>query len=254
VLINLVRLLVDSAEYEKAEELCRREIEGTPESFLPMLCLAEIEFRMKNTREAKEILEKAISVAQENVDRLLQIAFVYGQNGYHNNELHLYHRALTLEPSNQAAKEGIADVFLKTGHLEKTEKIVRDMRPVTDDIEVYYKFSMILAGIDSPETGEEIYKTLTRDYPYRHEAYLNLCLLYLKKKSFDAAIATAQDCLKNVLDLDPKTMSDFYTIIGCAHFSLGEVRESLIWLRKAKEFDGENEAALLNMKIIEQYI
>jgi tetratricopeptide (TPR) repeat protein len=254
VFINLVRLVVDNDEYEKAEELCRREIEGTPDAFSPLLCLAEIQFRMKNRREAKKILEKAITVAQENVERLLQIALVYRQNGYHNNALHLYHRVLTLEPSNHAAKEGIAGVFLRTGHLEKTAEIVRDMRPATDDIEVYYTLSMILAGVESPETGEGIYKKLIQDYPYRHEAYLNLCLLFMRRKTFDAAISTAQDCLKNVRNLDQKTVSDLYTIIASAHFSMGDVRESLQWLRKAHETDGENEAALINMKIIEQYI
>jgi tetratricopeptide (TPR) repeat protein len=254
VFINLVRLLVDNGEYEKAEELCRKEMERTPDALSPVLCLAEIEFRMKNQPEAKKILEKAIFVAQENTDGLLQIALVYRQNGYYNNALHLYHRVLTLEPSNRAAKEGIASVFLRTGHLEKTAEIVRDMRPVTDDIEIYYTLSMILAGVDSPENGEGIYKKLIKDYPYRYEAYLNLCLLFMRKKSFEAAISTAQDCMKNVRDLDQKTVADFYTIIGSAHFSMGDVRESLKWLRKAREFDGENEAALINMRIIEQYI
>ena len=76
----------------------------------------------------------------------------------------------------------------------------------------------------------------------------------MRKKTFDAAISTAQDCLKNVRDLDQKTVSDLYTIIGSAQFSMGDVRESLRWLRKAREIDEENEAALINMKIIEQYI
>jgi tetratricopeptide (TPR) repeat protein len=254
VLINLVRLLVDSHEYAKAEELCQKETERSPDALVPALCLAEINFRMKNQREAKQILEKATSGAAKSVDGLLRIARVYRENGYHNNALHLYHRVLSLEPSNQEAKKGIAGVHLSTGHLEKAAGVIRSMRTMTDDIETYYTLSLILAGVDSTESGDEIYSKLIQDYPYRYEAYFNLSLLLMRNRNFDAALSTAQNCLSHVRDLDGETLSILYTVIGAAHFSKGDVRDSLRWLRKAQEIDEENEVALINMRIIEQYL
>lgn len=254
VFINLVHLLVDNQEHAEAEELCRKERERAPDALVPALCLAEIKFRMKNQREAKQLLEKASSGVQISVDGLLRIARVYSENGYHNNALQLYHRVISLEPSNQEAKEGIAGVYLSTGHLEKAAGAIRSMRPMTDDIEMYYTLSLILAGVDSHETGAGIYSKLIQDYPYRYEAYLNLSLLLMRIRNFDAALSTAQSCLYNVSDLERETVSILYTIIGSAYFSMGDVRESLRWLRKAQEIDEENEAALVNMKLIEQYL
>ena len=254
VFINLVHLLVDNNEYTEAEELCRKESERIPDAVVPALCLAEINFRMKNQREAKQILESAASGVQTSVDGLLRIACVYRENGYHNNALQLYHRVLSLEPSNQEAKEGIAGVFLNTGHIEKAAEVIRSMRPMTDDIEMYYTLSLILAGVNSSESEAAMYVKLIQDYPYRYEAYLNLSLLLMRNENFAAAMSTAQDCLNTVSDLERGTVSILYTIIGAAYFSMGDARESLQWLRKAQEIDEENETALLNIKIIEQYL
>lgn len=248
---NLIRIYMKEGRYDEAVLVCNDFIRRDENRPMPYICLSDVYFSINRNAEARQILEKAVFYAKDDLYYLLMAAVLFQKNGFFSNALQLYHRMLSIDREYNRAYSGIADIYMYTGHIDKTKNLLLRVRDNIENADIYYRLSIILAEAENSLNAVGIYNELIRDFPYRHEAYYNLSLKYIEIEEFEKAIQTINTCLKNNNKLSQSDLSYLYTISGVAYHSIGHILKAAGAFKIAFELDEGNELSYMNLRMIE---
>lgn len=248
---NLIRIYLKEERYDEAALVCNDFIARDENRPLPYICLSDVYFNINRNAEARQMLEKAVFYAKDDLHYLLMAAELFQKNGFFSNALQLYHKMLSIDSVYNRAYSGIAEIYMHTGHIEKTRNILLRVINNIENEDIYYRLSIILAEAENNLNAVGIYNELIRDFPYRHEAYYNLSLKYIEIKEFEKAIQIINACLENNIGLNQSDLSYLYTISGVAHHSIGHIQKATRAFKFAFELDEGNELSFMNLRMIE---
>lgn len=250
-LINLVRLLQETGEFQEAKEFCERYSRESPEDPIPGFLLADVLFYLGDRKEAVRQLEQAEALSNGDVEVLGEIAEVYRRHGYHNNALLIYHRALDSSPYDTTHLLRIASLYLSTGHKDRAKSLLDRARVHMEDLPGYYDVTLLSAACSGAVRAEELYRELILDFPYRYESYYNLSLLLAGAGRYEDSAETVNACLKDAVGMEPAAGSKLYEVLGYVHAEQEEWDEARRHYANARRSDPMNETALLNLRILD---
>ncbi len=245
---NLAMLYADRGEYGKALKQCDEYLKLAPQDPLPYLCAADINFLLGSEAEARESMDRALSLAGDKAWILDRAARMYLKHGRYANALQLYHRMESLEPGNDRAQAAIAAVYLDMGQAERAKKALIKVRNTTSNLNLYYTASLRLAQIENLQNTHELYNELIEAFPYRYEAYYNLAHAKIKSGDFEGGLLEVRRCLDSVPGIDDSQRAMLHTLAGIAYMSMGNMAEALRAFHLARDLDPGNEITLLNLK------
>ncbi|HEB33228.1 MAG TPA: tetratricopeptide repeat protein [Spirochaetes bacterium] len=248
---NLVNIYIKEKRYSEAVDLSEELISSAPDGPMPYICLADVYFNIERKPEGRELVEKAVLLAGEDLRYLSMAAELYQENELNNNALQLYHRMLSLEPGNYIPYMEIAEIYMKTGHTDKTRDFLVNAKNIVDHTGQYYRLSLFQAEVENDQKAFDLYHELVRDFPYRYEAYFNLSLKYIEAGRYESAIRTVQKCLESDIKLDFSALSDLYTILGVAQHYSGNSREAAKAYKESLRLDKNNEFSFLNLRVLD---
>jgi tetratricopeptide (TPR) repeat protein len=248
---NLVNIYIKEKRFSKAVDICEKLISSDPKGPMPYICLADVYFNTERDPEGRGLVEKAALLAGEDIRYLSMAAKLFQENGLNNNALQLYHRMMSLEPGYYVPYVEIADIYMETGHLDKTRDFLINAKNIVNDTGHYYRLSLLHAEVENDQEAFDLYDQLIRDFPYRYEAYFNLSLKFIEDGRYESAIRTVQKCLESDIKLDRSVLSELYTILGVAQHYFGNPREAAKAYKESLRLDKNNEFSFLNLRVLD---
>jgi tetratricopeptide (TPR) repeat protein len=226
-------LLMAKGEYKivhaNAMSLIRTNV-GDP---APYLLLAKLCFDHENYVKARELFEKSVSLAPDNIRVLTYFSQALTQLGEHGEAGLFADRAASLAPSNAHIADTLGVVYSRLGFHEKAvlcfqQAVSLDVKPAN----YHYNLAASLQFLGDFEAAKIAYEESLRRAPELYRALASLVSLEkqsVEKNKIDALLASYQRWKKD---------SDAVLYIGHAlaktYEDLGDYTTSFEWLKKAK--------------------
>lgn len=132
--------------------------------------------------------------------------------------------------------------------MEQVQELARYVQENPDDAEAVLALAQLNLSINNLPRAREL---MARYVELRPDDHQNL--LFLANLSFDQQdFAAARDGYERYLELQPAT-PDVLTDLGVALHNLGEHRQALAQLDRAREIDPDHWVSLFNRVIVEMY-
>jgi len=249
---NLAQVYIAMGAHERAAEICTEYVSRAPGDPSPLLCLADLSFQLDRVQTGKEALSRARKLIGDDAQGLMRVGSLYAQYGMYNSALHLYQRILDDHPDRVALYGRIAEIYLQTGHPARAREQFEKALHMTTDPKLFYNLSVLLALAEGGREGQSRYQELIREYPYRYEAYYNAALLAIQQEDYTQALRTVSLCFDQVTNMDDTLLSKLHTLSGIASARMGTYDEAARYFSKARELDGSNEPASINLKLVQE--
>jgi tetratricopeptide (TPR) repeat protein len=236
-LLNQVRLAYEVKDYDKAESLLMPVFERYPNNMRIMCELAETYILSERWKEAENLLAKhALQYTSNirlqhqlarchmkarryqdaemilrncdlinpfNVERLLDLGTALMHNDKVSDAYKQFNKALSLEPSNIDAKQGIGQCNLLLGEVNVGLDLLRQVTSDRELASIFNNSAIISVCHGRFEAGIELYKTavstLGKDNPTSAKLVFNLGLAYHKKGDEEEA----KRCFELSSEMDP---------------------------------------------------
>jgi Tfp pilus assembly protein PilF len=226
-------LLMAKGEYETVHANAMSLIRSNVNDPAPYLLLAKLCFNHENYVKAKELFEKSVSLAPDNIRVLTYFSQALTQLGEHDEARLFADRAASLEPSSAHIADTLGVVYSRLGFHEKAvlcfqQAVSLDVKPAN----YHYNLAASLQFLGDFNAAETAYeRSLSRD-PEFYRALVSLVSLKeqsVEKNRIDALLISYQHWKRD---------SDAALYIGHAlaktYEDLGDYTTSFEWLKKAK--------------------
>lgn len=161
-----------------------------------MLSEAKEHHRKLNFKDAESIYINILKLDPKNQEVLYFISLLYRQTGYDNLAIDFLEKASSYEPYNPSNYNGLGQIYLKLGNLDKAlENYTKllDLRP--DSFESYFNIAEILKAKGNFIGAIENYEKSIRIKPDNINSYNNLGMLYLEHLQLKKAESVFKDLL-----------------------------------------------------------
>ena len=226
-------LLMAKGEYKIVHANAMALIRSNVNDPAPYLLLAKLCFDHENYVKARELFEKSVSLAPDNIRVLTYFSQALTQLGEHGEARLFADRAAILAPSNAHIADTLGVVYSRLGFHEKAvlcfqQAVSLDVKPAN----YHYNLAASLQFLGDFEAAKIAYEESLSRAPELYRALASLVSLEkqsAEKNKIDALLASYQHCKKD---------SDAALYIGHAlaktYEDLGDYSTSFEWLKKAK--------------------
>jgi tetratricopeptide (TPR) repeat protein len=242
-----------SGDFEKALQVCRAYAIAAGEDPMPLLCLADLYFHTGPRKQAIAALEKAVRLIGDDEQGLETVASLYARHGMYNSSLRLYGHILTVNPERSDIHGKIAEIYMRMGHGNRAREELLLFLKQEENRDILYDAAILLAGIEGGASGMRRLQQLIQDFPDRYEAFYNIALLLFREGRYRESLEVVEGYLDGRWDIADRDASLMHTLSGVASARLGMEDRAALHFSTAVEFDGDNETAALNLKLIQEY-
>jgi tetratricopeptide (TPR) repeat protein len=252
VLENLVQVFVNTGELERAAEACAEYAERAVQDPAPLICLADLSFRLERVQTAKGALSRARELIGDEEVGLLRVGSVYARYGLYNSALSVYQQVVEHHPESAEAYGRIGEIYYLGGHPLRAREYLQRASVLTTDPELFYRASLYLILAEGGNEKAARLGELARTYPHRYEAYYDRALALLEEGEYGSARQTIDDCLEKATTLDDATRSRLLALSGIVSAKSGDKDGAARLFTEAQRLDSGNELALVNMRMIRE--
>jgi tetratricopeptide (TPR) repeat protein len=226
-------LLMAKGEYETVHANAMALIRNNVDDPAPYLLLAKLCFEHENYVKARELFERSVSLAPDDIRVLTYFSQALTQLGEHGEASLFADRAASLGPSNAHIADTLGVVYSRLGFHEKAvlcfqQAVSLDVKPAN----YHYNLAASLQFLGDFEAAKTAYEQSLSRAPEFYRALASLVSLEkqsAEKNKIDALLASYQRWKKD---------SDAALYIGHAlaktYEDLGDYTTSFAWLKKAK--------------------
>jgi tetratricopeptide (TPR) repeat protein len=250
---SLVQAYVHTGDYEKALKACEVYVEAAEDDLEPLLCLADLYFYTGPRKRAMSALEKAVKLVDDDEQGLESVAELYAKHGMYNSALRLYGEILSDNPERRDIHGRIAELYLLTGHESRAREELQLLLKHEENSDILYNAEILLARIEGGLRGRERLEQLSRDFPDRFEAFYNMAVLLYQEGEYQESLEILEGYLEQEQRHGDKDASLMHTLSGVASARLGMDDRAALHFSRAVELDRNNELAVLNLKLIQEY-
>jgi tetratricopeptide (TPR) repeat protein len=248
---NLISIYKKMGDDHGAIMMSMEYAQRSGDSPRPLIVLADLYYHTGKPGNAKESVDRAVTLIKEDPEELGNVAALYKRHAKFSNALQIYHKILSRAPDNYAVYGKIAQIYLETGHTERAINACIKARDGTTDPDLYYRATLLLAQLKGGSEADEELIWLIDRFPYRYEAYFNRALLLMEHGEYEDVLITVQQCLDRIPKIEKPVLSNFYTLVGIAQAYLGNNAEASRSLKRARDLDTNNDIPQLNLRLMQ---
>jgi tetratricopeptide (TPR) repeat protein len=249
---NLAQVFIDAGELDRASEVCAEYAASAPGEPDPLICLADLSFRLERVTAAKGALGRARELGGDDEESLLRVGSVYARYGLYNSALHVYQQIVENNPGSAEAYGRIGEVYYRAGHPVRAREYLREASELAADSELSYRVSLYLALAEGGAGEAARLGELVRAYPHRYEAYYNEALAFIEEGAYEAALKTIEECLERAHSIDDTVRSRLLTVAGIAIAGTGAGSAAARFFSEARQLDEGNELAVANLELVQR--
>lgn len=195
--------------------------------------------------EAVEKFENALSLSEGNALYLLGLAYAQVRSGKLEKAEKIYSQVVDQNPQELQAYEGLAYVYDSLGRRDEAEKIIlQAIKQNPNESSLYYNLAVLYEHASKKEQALEFYQKAIEKKSNFTDAHLNLGKLYLLMGKFDQA----SNSLNKASFLSPKEAA-VWLVLAQLEVRRGDFNAAREYLVKAKE-SGSSDVNVLVQEII----
>ena len=190
---------------------------------------------------AASVLEE--SVSQDAARAHVYLGRIYGlELGQYERAVAEFRQALKENPDLDTARDGLADVYLKNGHLALAKREVFSLLQKDPGSSRWnLRYADILERAGDPEGAVNVCRRVTDANPFELSAHTRIIRIHLGQGKLRDAEACCDKALGKILDvlklgnLDPARVAEVFYLRGLLHRRAGRNDRAVVWLQKALE-------------------
>lgn len=184
-------------KYREAIKAAANSTKLNPNFLSGWSILAKCYHHTKDNESAKQILMRALKIAEEHVDYLVQLGDIHFEEGKFDKSERFYRRALKVEPDNKDARAGVVATSLATGQQPSDEDLAY-FPSAFDLARVSNLKGVQLAHAEQYTSAQKLYENALIYLPIRDQAHrilFNLGLLMERWKKYEDALKYYEESL-----------------------------------------------------------
>ncbi len=126
------------------------------------------------TERAKELLQNAYDLDQNNAETINKLAFVTAKSGDHYRAIELYERSLEIDENDDLTHNAIASLYRSEGAFERAQDHYLKALEIDDAYaQTYYNYANLLVDMHEKEEARAMYEKaleLKADFPQARDA------------------------------------------------------------------------------------
>lgn len=196
--------------------------------------LAMVQYRLKQTEQALNSLEKAVNAGHENPRTYQYIARLYAEMGQNTRAIAAINQALQQAPMDTELLSQLADLQINQAQWTQAQKTLHQLLEVStrtaEKADALYNLGRIYIELRLYDKAEEALRKSYNLNPGREEALIALGQTFISQGQGHKAISLYREALK----LNPDNLA-LLKALGGLYLDLGLLTESEITLKKLIE-------------------
>ncbi len=256
---NYAEILIQLEQYEEGIVTMKTILENHPEDIATMNSLAQLYLEANMENEAKELVERAISLDPENIvtikladdlkitlkgdseeyQDLLEIGLQKLENGEFEESLKVYKGVLEKSPDNVDALygSGLAYQFLGNHDLAM-DMFSKTITAVPTYIDAYNSMGLLLMQKQEFDKAIDMYQKILEIDPANVNCQLNIADALIESGNYEEGIQSLKLVLKN----NPSEINALLRM-GNLYLEASNYKEATSYFNKVLEIDPDNEIA-----------
>lgn len=191
---------------------------------------------------AAKVLEES-AATQDAARARVYLGRIYGlEQGQYEKGVAEFRRALKEHPDLDIARNGLADLYVKNGHLALARREVFGLLQ-KDPASVRWnlRYAEILEQEGDPDGAVNVCRRVTETNPYELAAYIRIIRIHLAQAKVRDAEACCDKAIDKILEvlklgnLDRARVAEVFYLRGLLHRRAGRTDRAFVWLQKALE-------------------
>jgi tetratricopeptide (TPR) repeat protein len=179
----LVAIYLETGKSDQAVRELEAILAKSPQNKVALMTLADLEEKQGNYAKARDIYEKLLSFAGDDLTALNNLAYIYAERlNQLDKALELARKARTLAPANPAVADTLGWILFKRDDYQQAAPLLEEAaQKINDDPEVRFHAAMVHYMMGQPDVARfdlEQALSMARDFPSKKEAERRLALLH----------------------------------------------------------------------------
>jgi tetratricopeptide (TPR) repeat protein len=191
---------------------------------------------------AATVLEES-AATQDAARARVYLGRIYGlEQGHHERGVAEFRRALKEHPDLEIATDGLADLYVKNGHLALARReIFGLLQKDPASARWNLRYAEILEQGGDPDGAVNVCRRVAETNPFELVAYIRTIRIHLAQSKVREAEACCDRAIDKILEvltlgnLDRARVAEVFYLRGLLHRRVGRADRALVWLQKALE-------------------
>lgn len=154
--LNIAKCYDKLGDFFKAQAEYEAVLKSKPGWIEAIECYSDLLIKKNKTKNASEIVKKALIINPKNVDMHAKLGDVYCRQDDYENAEDEYNAALVISPDFSKAMSGLANTYELTGRIEEALDMAEKMEILQpEDVSVKRQYAHILLSADKIEKAKE---------------------------------------------------------------------------------------------------
>jgi protein O-GlcNAc transferase len=242
---------VKAGRYADAERCYREVMESDPQYSDALVMLGFVLREQGRADEAREVLERAVLIADANADAHYLLGSILSTTGPRDVEVSHLQRAVDLRPDFElarrqliAAQQSLSRLLLDNEQLERAEASYRrEIELTPEHFGPYHMLGVVLNRVGRNAEAIESFKRAIALNPNSGASYSSLAASYIDlDDSSEKNLALAQANIEQAAMLEPQNSAILYSL-GVSYWRAARLDLALASFDRAIEIDPDNAKA-----------
>ena len=225
----------DSAEveYSKIIAIDTMQVED-------IIMLAQL-YQRNNPEKAAELYGKALKLNGPDIPTMMQLVQIYNSLNKYDKSISVLQDMLKVDPSNEAIKEGLSDLYVQTDRNQEALGILEDlMRSHRDDFNLKARAATVYLRMKDFGKADSLLDVIFTSDSSRTDAKFTIAQFYLDEMQHDSAtIPFAQQIFARLIELYPNDARSYLLAgLGASYANQDSIAE--VYLDKSISIDSTN--------------
>ncbi len=272
-----------AGKFDKAEQFYIRAAELDPGGMPVSLSnIGQIYFDKGDLSTAIYYLEKAHSLAENDIPINMKLACYYSLNGDNDNAIKMYESVYEQEPEYSKINMALGELYLKAGKVEKALSMFNKAYPKQqDNVELLLNIARANFYLGNFDKAIKAFEDVIKNDDDNLSAYYNLAVIYSQKGELDKAMLNyakanfiqtsmipvsynygnlllkngelrkAEEAYRKMLEILP-VLANTYNNLGLVYLESEEKEKSRFCFERALQINPDHKTAKRNLSLLDR--
>jgi tetratricopeptide (TPR) repeat protein len=222
---NIVVIFINSKDYQRAKDYCKKAIEIDPNIVDAHYNLGNAFLALRENIKAKDCYEKTIEINPNHIKSHNNLGVIFKELGENQKAKDCFEKVIKINPNYADAHNNLGNVFLALRENQKAKDCFEKAIKINPNYaDAYNNLGVIFKVLGKLQKAKDCYEKAIEINPNYTEANNNLGNTYKELGEYQKALR----CYEKAIEINPNYAD--------THYNLGSLLQELGEHQKAKEY------------------